>query len=423
MREKKLFISVIMALTMLFALFGNVAADGRSANDSGSGYNDGTFSFSFRLSGCSDCSSVTVEIDLDDAVLTGSASSSNCDSASVSGGDTIYVTITAANNPGAINGSSTVTVSAGASESTGYSISLAGYDIATTDTPTPTPTSTPTPTPTNKPTVSPSPTATPKPTATPTPTTAPVETESDTEATATPTPTSTPTPTPTGSTTPTPTPTGSVTPTPTATSTPTPTPKAMGDGETDRGNTENTDETEIVEESETFFEGEIPTKSATKVVQQVEDKKKEIDVGDVIWNVVKFVVIILVVIVIVRIVILKVKGVYNEDLLKEFIPAAIRPDFLRDKPVEEEAPIESHKGFLQKSNTESVRPVYSNTFKAAPRPEGDEDDKFVQGASIVKQRPQNKKGKAKNKPPVKETPKAPEEDINEHSLDELNSDN
>ena len=195
----------------------------------------------------------------------------------------------------------------------------------------------------------------------------------------------------------------------------------MGDGETDRSNTENTDETEALEETETYFEGEIPTKSATKIYQVNEVGKKEIDVGDVIWNVVKFVAIILIVIVVVRIVILKVKGVYNEDLLKEFIPAAIRPDFLSDKPAEEEVPIESHKGFLQKSNTESVRPVYSNTFKAAPKPKDGEEDQFVQGASIVKQRPENKKGKAK-KPPVKESPKAPEADINEHSLDELDSD-
>ncbi len=422
MREKKLFISVIMALTMLFALFGNVAAAGKSVIDLSSGYSGGTYSFEFKLSGCEDCTSVTVSIDLSDSVIdTGSVSGSNCDSVS-SDGESIYVKITSANYPSVISGSSSVRVTASGSDSASYSLSIAGYDVASEDTPTPTPTSTPTPTPTNKPTASPTPTATPKPTATPVPTTAPVDTETDTEATATPTPTSTPTPTPTGSTTPTPTPTGSVTPTPTATSTPTPTPKAMGDGETDRSNTENTEETEAVEESETYFEGEIPTKSATKVIQQVEDKKKEIDVGDVIWNIVKFVVIILVVVVIVRIVILKVKGVYNEDLLKEFIPAALRPEFLRDKPDEEEVPVESHKGFLQKSNTESVRPVYSNTFKAAPRPEGDEEGEFVQEASIVKQRPQGKKGKAKNKAPVKETPKTPETDINEHSLDELDGD-
>lgn len=417
MREKKLFISVIMALTMLFALFGNVAAAGKSVVDIGSGYSGGSYSFKFKLSGCEDCTSVTVSIDLNESVIdTGSIKPTNCSLVS-SDGESIYVKITSAD---VISGSSSAEVTASASDETGYSFSIAGYDVASEDTPTPTPTSTPTPTPTNKPTATPTPTATPKPTATPVPTSAPAEPES--ESTATPTPTSTPTPTPTGSTTPTPTPTGSVTPTPTATSTPTPTPKAMGDGETDRSNTENTEETEAVEESETYFEGEIPTKSATKVIQQVEDKKKEIDVGDVIWNIVKFVAIILVVVVIVRIVILKVKGVYNEDLLKEFIPVALRPEFLRDKPDEEEVPVESHKGFLQKSNTESVRPVYSNTFKAAPRPEGDEEGEFVQEASIVKQRPQGKKGKAKNKAPVKETPKTPETDINEHSLDELDGD-
>ena len=415
MRDKKFFISVIMALTMLFALFGNVAASGKSVIDVGSGYSGGSYSFKFKLSGCEDCTSVTVSIDMNDSVIdTGSIGTSNCSLVS-SDSESIYVKITSAD---VISGSSFASVTANASDETGFSFSIAGYDVASEDTPTPTPTSTPTPTPTNKPTATPTPT--PKPTATPVPTT-PAETEQDTEATATPTPTSTPTPTPTGSTTPTPTPTGSVTPTPTVTSTPTPTPKAMGDGETDRSNTDNTEETETVEESETYFEAEIPTKAATKVMQQVEDKKKDIDVGSLVWNIVKFTAIILVVVVLVRIVILKIKGVYNEDLLKEFIPLAIRPEFLRDKPEEEEPPVESHKGFLQKSNTESVRPVYSNTFKEVPKPEGDEDGQFVQGASIVKQRPQSKKGK-KNKPLVKETPKAPEKDISEHSLDELDGD-
>lgn len=416
MRNRKFFLSVIMVMTMLLALFGNVSAAGKSVSDAGSGYSDGSYSFSFTLSGCSDCTSVTVEIDLDEGVLTGSASGSNCDSASCSGDDCIYVTITSAKNPGAINGSSTVTVTAGASGSTGYSFSIAGYDVASEDTPTPTPTntSTPTPTPTTKVTATPTPTKAPTATPTPVPTEVPV-TEENTEDTPTPTPTSTPTPTPTGSTTPTPTPTGSVTPT--GTPTPTPTKKPLGDGETDRSNTETTEETvETDETEETYFEGEVPTKAATKIVQQTETNKKEISVGYVVWNIVKFVAIILVVLIIVRLVLLKIKGVYNEDLLKEFIPQAIRPDFLSDKPVEEEKPIESHTGFLQKSNTESVRPVYSNTFKAAPRPEVPlKEGEEVKEASIVKQRPQNKKQAKKNKPKKENKPV----DLNEHSLDEL----
>ena len=404
-----------MVLTMLFALCGNITADGRSVSDMSSGYSGGSYSFEFKLSGCSDCSSVTVAIEMDDSVInTGDISSENCDSAYCSDGETIYVKITSSANPGSISGSNSVRVRAGATDSVGYSIYIAGYDIASTDTPTPTPEVTDTPTP--KPTTATS-TPAPKPTTvTPAPTAEPTEEPSETTATPTPTPTATPTPTPTGTVTPTPTPTGTVTPTPTPTEAPSPTPtqKPIGDGEV-----ETTDETESADE--TYFEGEVPTKAATKVVLKSEDQKKEIDAGVLAWNIFKFILILLVVIVIVRLVVLKVKGVYNEDLLKEFLPQAIRPEFLRDKQVEEEVPLESHKGFLQKSNTESVRPVYSNTFKAAPKPQGDgEDGQFVQEASIVKQRPQGKKkGKAKNKAPTKETPKTNENDTVEHSLDEL----
>ena len=258
-----------------------------------------------------------------------------------------------------------------------YLISLSGVSIAgvsiegistsvehnpppATATPTPkpaTPTPTPkpaTPTPTPKPaTPTPTPvpaTSTPTPTPTPVP---PVETSDETEpseTTATPTPTSTPTPTPTE------------TPTPTATSTPTPTPvpKNPGDGEKDRSDEKIYDETEETEDPD-----HVPTKPPTKLGGFI-GKKDDNDgpsAGAIIWGIAKYVLIITAVLIVGRLIYLKAIGTYNEDLLKEFIP------FRKKKADDMPAP-QAVNGYLQKSNTAAVRPVYSNAASEATRNRG-----------------------------------------------------
>lgn len=220
---------------------------------------------------------------------------------------------------------------------------------------TPTPTPKPaTPTPTPKP-ATPTPTPVPAtPTSTPTPVPA-VETSDETEpseTTATPTPTSTPTPTPTE------------TPTPTATSTPTPTrvPKNPGDGEKDRSEEKVYDETEETEDPD-----HVPTKPPTKLGGFIgkRDDGNGPSVGAVIWGIAKYVLIITAVLIVGRLVYLKAIGTYNEDLLKEFIP------FRKKKAADDDMPApQAVNGYLQKSNTASVRPVYSNAASEATRSRG-----------------------------------------------------
>ena len=223
---------------------------------------------------------------------------------------------------------------------------------------TPTPTPKPaTPTPTPKP-ATPTPTAAPAtstptaaPTATPVP---PVETSDETEpseTTATPTPTSTPTPTPTE------------TPTPTATSTPTPTsvPKNPGDGEKDRSDEKIYDETEETEDPD-----HVPTKPPTKLSGFIgkKDDGNGPSAGAIIWGIAKYVLIISAVLIVGRLIYLKAIGTYNEDLLKEFIP-------FRKKKADDDMPApQAVNGYLQKSNTAAVRPVYSNAASEATRNRG-----------------------------------------------------
>lgn len=225
---------------------------------------------------------------------------------------------------------------------------------ATPSTPTPKP-ATPTPVPTTAPTTAPvaptTDTATPTPEATPTAAeTTPSETEeSKTEESAT------PTPTPTGTVTPTPTP--SDTPTPTKKASPTPTRPPFGDGERDRS--------EPSEEADPSDEGSIPTKAATNLAAVTTDdnNKKGPGIGSAILGVIKFVLILAVIAIIARILVLKANGTYNEDLLKEFIPRK------KKDPVVEQA--NAVNGYLQKSNTAAVRPMYSN---APTRPSRFDDE-------------------------------------------------
>ena len=65
-----------------------------------------------------------------------------------------------------------------------------------------------------------------------------------------------------------------------------------------------------------------------------------------------------------RLIYLKAIGTYNEDLLKEFIP-------FRKKKADDDMPApQAVNGYLQKSNTASVRPMYSNAASEATRNRG-----------------------------------------------------
>lgn len=245
-------------------------------------------------------------------------------------------------------------------------ISYYSEDITTptptaTSTPTPTPTATSSPTPTPKPTATPTPkatetpvptataapTATPLPTATPEPTAVPDE-NAGTEDTPTPTPTSTPTPTPTE------------TPTPTPTSTPTPTPVPV---------TEESVAEALVEETieETEDPDHIPTKPPTKLGAIMGNNDGEgPGAGSIILGLLKYLIIILAVLIVGRLIYLKLKGTYNEDLLKEFIP-------FKKKKTEDNPEAQAVNGFLQKSNTQAVRPVYSNAAYEASRNKAEQE--------------------------------------------------
>lgn len=371
MRGRRVFSAMVMVLTIVLCMFSGVHADGRSVIDQGSGFKDGMYTFKFSLSGCAECTSVTVTVSLDAVALNPSQgpkgsvmyrdySGKNCDSVYSSDGQNLTVKITSAKNPSTMKGDAIVEIKAGGNHEEGFSISLTSSSPEATPTPTPLPTPTPTPTPLPTPTPTPAPTATPTPTSTPTPaatsapTTTPVPTpvpevitdttettevteetepsETTGETTVTPTPTATPTPT------------EEVTPTPTKKPSPTPTSKPLDDGERDRSNDDPEEEVQ---------EGEIPTKPPTKLGSIIKrDSNDKVSIGSVIWGITKFVLILAVVLIVVRLIVLKVNGTYNEDLLKEFIP--------RKKKPEDTTPPNAVNGYLQKSNTASVRPMYSN---------------------------------------------------------------
>lgn len=385
MRNKNVFLSLVIILTFVFGMVSGVYADGRSVVDQGSAFANGAFTFKFTLSGCAECTSVNVTISLDEVVLNASSgpkgqafynnfSYENCDSVYSSDGKTISVKITSAKNPSTMKGDAVVKIWAGAGREANFGISLTSSSPEATATPTPlpTPTATPSPTPLPTPIPTPKPTATPTPVAsttttpTPSPTVAPTpETTSDpvivvaetteiTEETSEAETTESTEATPSPSDTPTPSPTEEPTPTPTKKPSPTPTPKVLDDGERDR-------EKEVEEEVQ---EGEIPTKPPTKLSAIIgRDGKDKISIGSVIWGFTKFALILLVILVLVRLIVLKANGTYNEDLLKEFIPRKKKPDASTD--------VNAVNGFIQKSNTASVRPVYSNAPSSdTPRKRG-----------------------------------------------------
>jgi len=89
-------------------------------------------------------------------------------------------------------------------------------------------------------------------------------------------------------------------------------------------------------------------------------------VGSYIWDISKYLLIILAVLIIARIVILKINGVYNEDLLKEFLPFGKKK---KEEEKVEDAP-QAVNGYLQKSNTAYIRPMYSNAASEAKRTRG-----------------------------------------------------
>lgn len=356
---------VIIFFSVIF-ISNDVRADNRSATATITWSEGDSAGMSIKISGYSDYDVVTVTITFDRNDLYYSDVQSMAMSASGDGSDTFTFTISGySNNP---NGEYYVSISGMNIGDLGIeSVSSSYTNNAPSPTPTPVPTAAPTSTPTPKPTATTAPTApvvSATATPTPTPTTEPSasetedeeddEEENEEEATPTPTPTPTATPTPSGS----PTPSPSVTPTPTITNKPSPTPTRapFGDGEKVR---ENTDETEPSDE------GSIPTKAATDLsaITRYEHKKEGPSVGSIVLGVVKFVLILAAVAAIARIIVLKAGGTYNEDLLKEFFP----------HKKEDETVKEAHavNGYLQKSNTASVRPMYSNAPSSdTPRSRG-----------------------------------------------------
>lgn len=314
--------------------------------------------------------SVVVAIQLDGTVT--SVSGWNHDGISYSG-NTVYVTVNSDHfgwNVGAnISGTDINDVVSV------YISSTSGGQA----TPTPKPTNTPTPKPTNTPT--PRPTATPVPTATPTtrpaatatpvPTNAPV-------ATATPVPTSAPTSAPIAATA-TPVP---VEPEETTVETTSPVEETEPQ-ETTEATEEAIDETQASEEdvlpapvvgggeddSNNGGDGEgTPTPTPTRAAAAGYIKTARTQDVDGNNHLPMIILVLLFIAAVARIVYLKNNGTENEDLLKEFIPIdAIKAKFAGEAAtsassaaaVADEPKVVN--GYLQKSNTAPIRPVFSNT--------------------------------------------------------------
>ena len=370
---------VFRALTSLFIcvsfiLFGLsltetiVLADGTVSAYTEDGDDDDHAYLYVTLSGFEPGDVVTVTIELDEYDLYPDCSSKNV---SVSGDGSEKVTLVVSFTAPDAKPDGKYVVGIGGFMISGVSVvsknidSVVHHPPPTTDTPTPSVTTTATPKPSATPTATPTATATPVPatatpiptaTATPTPTPVPVvetseETTETSETTATPTPTSTATPTPTET----------PTPTPTSTSTPTPTPKKLGDGERDRSEEKIYEETEETEDPD-----HVPTKPPTKLGAFIGKDKdgNGPSIGGIVLGILKYSAIILVVFAVGRLIYLKINGTYNEDLLKEIIP------FRKKKTSDNEAISQAVNGYLQKSNTASVRPVYSNAASEATRSRG-----------------------------------------------------
>ena len=365
-RRTYLSVAVILCLVMLLSVFGinkgsNVRADGNTTVTVSGNGSDNCASFSCTVR-ASDYSA------MDDFKFYDAWAYEISGKAEVTrevSGSTIYVTVKSKDGTPLSDCEIYIGVSSNSDAAVDLNRVGISYYYAEFTTPTPPATSTPTPTPTSTPTPTPSPTATstPKPTTTsaptttstpsptPVPTATPEPTPDTTEGTeATPTPTSTPTPTPTE------------TPTPTPTSTPTPTPVPV----TEESNDEEILSEETVEETED--PDHIPTKPPTKLGAIMGNNDGEgPGAGTIILGLLKYLIIILAVLIVGRLIYLKIKGTYNEDLLKEFIP-------FKQKKTEDNPEAQAVNGFLQKSNTQAVRPVYSNAAYEASRKKAEESD-------------------------------------------------
>lgn len=317
--------------------------------------------------------SVVVAIQLDGTVT--SASGWNYDGISYSG-NTVYVTVNSDHfgwNVGAnISGTDINDVVSV------YISSTSGGQATPTPKPTNTPTPRPTATPTPRPTATPVPTATPttRPaaTATPVPTNAPV-------ATATPVPTSAPTSAPVAATA-TPVP---VEPEETTVETTSPVEETEAQ-ETTEATEEIIDETQASEEDvlpapvvvgdegdsnngASSGDGEgTPTPTPTRAATAGYIKTARTQDVDGNNHLPMIIVVLLFIAAVARIVYLKNNGTENEDLLKEFIPIdAIKAKFAGETATSVSsgaAAADEPKvvnGYLQKSNTAPIRPVFSNT--------------------------------------------------------------
>ncbi len=329
--------------------------------------------FSVTVAGAQEYDSVTVAV-----VFTGTLNSVSPWSCSTTvSGNTIYVTISG----GPLEWEYGVGFYA-----SGENFTVTNVYISSTSggqaTPTPKPTNTPTPRPTATPT--PRPTATPVPTATPTtrpaatatpvPTNAPV-------ATATPVPTSAPTSAPVAATA-TPVP---VEPEETTVETTSPVEETEPQ-ETTVATEEAIDETQASEEDvlpapvvvggeddsnngASSGDGEgTPTPTPTRAAAAGYIKTARTQDVDGNNHLPMIIVVLLFIAAVARIVYLKNNGTENEDLLKEFIPIdAIKAKFAGEAATSaSSAAVAADEpkvvnGYLQKSNTAPIRPVFSNT--------------------------------------------------------------
>ena len=114
-------------------------------------------------------------------------------------------------------------------------------------------------------------------------------------------------------------------------------------------------------------EGEDATPTPTRAVRKYANTVKKGPKAPTAGEVIKTIIIIIAVVIVCRIIYLKYNDVYNEDLLKEFIPEKLRPK--KAKKVETETP-EAVNGFLKISNTRSIRPEFSNAAAEVDRHRG-----------------------------------------------------
>lgn len=330
-----------------------------------------------NFSGHSGTDSITVVLRTDGTITSANTNDPSNTSCSVSG-NTVTVTIYSSSwsyNSGSIQvqlqGNDINDISLSSSSSSG---GQATPTPKPTNTPTPRPTATSTPRPTATPVPTATPTTRPAATATPVPTNAPV-------ATATPVPTSAPTSAPVAATA-TPVP---VEPEETTVETTSPVEETEPQ-ETTEATEEVIDETQESEEDvlpapvvvgdegdsnngASSGDGEgTPTPTPTRAAAAGYIKTARTQDVDGNNHLPMIILVLLFIAAVARIVYLKNNGTENEDLLKEFIPIdAIKAKFAGEAAtsassaaaVADEPKVVN--GYLQKSNTAPIRPVFSNT--------------------------------------------------------------